>query len=42
MVLLTKFPKYILKKASILSGGKEEVQIIANMYKPKEIEDKTD
>jgi hypothetical protein len=36
--LTTKFPPYILKKANILSGGKEEAEMIANMYKPKEIE----
>lgn len=30
--LPTKFPKYILSKASVLRGGKEEAKAIANMY----------
>lgn len=39
--LLTKFPPYILKKANLLSGGKKEAEAIANMYQPKQIEDKS-
>jgi hypothetical protein len=30
--LPTKFPKYILTKANLLTGGKEEALLIANMY----------
>ena len=35
--LLTKFPVYILRKAEILPGGKQEATMIANMYKNKEL-----
>lgn len=31
--LLTKFPKYILTKANLLSGGKGEALLIGSMYK---------
>lgn len=33
--LATKFPPYILKKAHLLSGGKDEAIQIGNMYTPK-------
>lgn len=33
--LLTKFPKYILKKANLLPGGQHEAQAISDMYRPK-------
>ena len=32
-----KFPNYILKKANILSGGKTEATLIANMYKENKL-----
>lgn len=35
--LTTKFPSYILKKANVISGGKEEVEKIASMYNEKQI-----
>lgn len=35
--LLTKFPKYILTKANMLPGGKDEVLKIANMYQGKQL-----
>ena len=35
--LATKFPKYILTKANILPGGKQEAAQIAQMYQPKKI-----
>ncbi len=35
--LPTKFPKYILTKANILPGGKNEALAIGNMYQPKQI-----
>jgi hypothetical protein len=35
--LLTKFPKYILTKANVISGGALEASRIANLFKPKEI-----
>ncbi|MDE2318442.1 MAG: hypothetical protein KGK02_01945 [Rhodospirillales bacterium] len=37
--LSTKFPKYILSKANILPGGKNEAVAIGNMYQPKQITD---
>jgi len=37
--LTTKFPAYILKKANVLKGGKEEAARIAAMYTPKQIGD---
>lgn len=36
--LPTKFPPYILKKANVLAGGKQEAERIAAMYDPKRIE----
>ena len=36
--LLTKFPAYILNKASSLKGGKPEAERIAEVFKPKRIE----
>jgi len=36
--LPTKYPAYILKKAKLLPGGKEEAQALASMYDPKAIE----
>ena len=36
--LPTKYPNYILKKAKVLTGGKEEAQKIANLYNPNQIE----
>ena len=36
--LPTKFPKYLLKKAHVLPGGKDEAKAIAQMYEPKQIE----
>jgi hypothetical protein len=36
--LLSKFPKYILTKANVLNGGKNEAQKIASMYNPSQIE----
>ena len=35
--LLTKFPTYILSKANILPGGKQEAAQLANMYQSKQI-----
>lgn len=35
--LLTKFPKYILSKAHVLPGGKDEALKIGGMYQPKQI-----
>lgn len=35
--LLIKFPKYILSKANIISGGAIEAEKIANLFKPKQI-----
>jgi hypothetical protein len=37
--LPTKYPIYILKKASILSGGADEAKRLAAIYEPKAIED---
>ena len=37
--LLTKFPKYILNKAKLLKGGRDEAEQIAGMYTPKQIEE---
>ena len=36
--LLTKFPRYILTKAGLLAGGRDEAAAIANLYRPTEIE----
>lgn len=36
--LPTKFPRYILSKASVLPGGKGEALAIGGMYQPKQIE----
>lgn len=33
--LQTKYPAYILKKANLLPGGKEEARQLASMYEPK-------
>lgn len=38
--LTTKYPAYILKKASVLPGGVDEARQLAAMYEPKAIEDK--
>lgn len=38
--LPTKYPVYILKKASLLPGGAGEARQLAAMYEPKAIEDK--
>lgn len=38
--LRTKYPAYILRKASLLPGGTDEAQRLASMYEPKAIEDK--
>lgn len=35
--LPTKFPKYILTKANVLSGGRDEALAIGNIYQPKQI-----
>ena len=35
--LLTKFPNYLLTKASVLLGGKAEAMKIANMYQSKQL-----
>lgn len=35
--LPTKYPTYILKKASVLSGGRDQAEQIANLYQPKQI-----
>lgn len=35
--LTTKFPKYMLTKANLLPGGKEEALKIGNMYQPKQL-----
>lgn len=35
--LPTKFPKYILNKANVIPGGKEEVLRLANLFSPKEL-----
>lgn len=35
--LTTKFPSYILKKANILPGGKQEAEKLANLYQPKQL-----
>lgn len=35
--LPTKFPKYILSKANVLSGGKQEAEKIASLYNSKQI-----
>ena len=37
--LPTKYPVYILKKAKMLPGGKEDARQLASMYDPKAIED---
>lgn len=37
--LPTKYPRYILKKANVLPGGKAEAAKLANMYNPNQIED---
>jgi hypothetical protein len=37
--LLTKFPRYILTKAGVLAGGKDEATAIANLYRLTEIEE---
>lgn len=36
--LRTKYPAYILRKASLLPGGSDEAQRLAAMYQPKAIE----
>lgn len=36
--LPTKYPRYILKKANVLSGGKAEAARLANIYNPIQIE----
>lgn len=36
--LVTKFPAYILKKAHLLQGGKEEALHIGSMYTPRQIQ----
>ncbi|AZD67602.1 hypothetical protein SAMN04489802_2810 [Pseudomonas chlororaphis] len=36
--LVTKFPEYILKKATMLKGGKDEAIQIGTMYSPKKIQ----
>ncbi|MGK1439224.1 hypothetical protein ACRE81_26505, partial [Klebsiella pneumoniae] len=36
--LATKFPPYILKKAHLLHGGKDEAIQIGHMYAPKAIQ----
>ena len=35
--LRTKYPAYILKKAKLLPGGKEEAQQLAAMYEPRQL-----
>lgn len=35
--LPTKYPNYILKKASILPGGREEAKKLSEIYQPKQI-----
>lgn len=36
--LMTKYPRYILKKANVLSGGKTQAVKLANMYNPNQIQ----
>ena len=36
LYLPTKFPKYILTKAKVLSGGVEQAKKLANLYRPKQ------
>ncbi len=36
--LVTKFPRYILTKAKLLAGGKDEALAIGGLYQPKAIE----
>lgn len=38
--LPTKYPAYILRKANVLAGGKQQAEQIAQIYAPKEIEGK--
>ncbi|MBC8945577.1 hypothetical protein [Xenorhabdus indica] len=33
--LLTKFPKYILKKVNLLPGGKDDAERLSELFKPK-------
>ncbi|MDX0320330.1 hypothetical protein GOC38_22315 [Sinorhizobium meliloti] len=38
--LPTKYPSYILKKANILTGGKTQAESLANLYTPKQIDER--